>query len=88
MYAVTELQKFVFTQQERLMAELDDLLEEPKQLQGSSLSSFPSLGWISTFVVDSFTTTGGSSPQQNAFMGNAAILIRIIYFLWLCCRVS
>jgi hypothetical protein len=55
------------------MPEQDDLLEVPKQLQESTPSSFPSLGKISTFAVDSFTTTDGSLQQPNASMGNAPI---------------
>ena len=50
------------------MAELDDLLEAPKQLKDSSLSSFLSPGGINTFAADSFTTIDGSLPQRNAFI--------------------
>ena len=59
------------------MAEQDDLLEVPKQLQDSSLSLFPSLGGISTFAVDSFTTIDGSLPQRNAFMSIKRIEVNV-----------
>jgi hypothetical protein len=64
------------------MAELDDLLEAPKQLKDSSLSSFPSLGRISTFAADSSTTIDGSLPQQNAFMSNAAKIKLVFIGNW------
>ena len=61
------------------MAELDDLLEAPKQLKDSSLSSFPSLGRISIFAVDSFTTIDGSLPQRNALISNSSEIKLVFY---------